>query len=400
MKKILIIIIAAFYPVIIQAQNISDDLISAKALMDRGDNALAISSLSSMLIKSRDSRLLLMRGDAYAASGRYNEAIDDYSSAENLEPGCGEYGLARIFSLKGDAKISLIHLERNIGSSFRKPEKEIMLDPAFAVIENTPEWRLFWKKERYTVPEKKLSEIEYSISVGKRAETMELYNELSASWPNDNRTLYAKALIDISEKRYSVAITGLTDLLSEEKDNPDYLRLLAKAQMESGNPAGASVTYTNLIGKGTADASLFYQRAECYRKTGEYEKGLNDLDRYLKLYPENREALSLAGKTAAESGDNLRAIEFYSINLRFHPNDPGCYVDRANAYFVSRTWSNAATDFTMALDLKPNDPDVWLNKGIAQLSLGRNEDACHDFRRAMSLGNKKAASYISKNCIK
>jgi tetratricopeptide (TPR) repeat protein len=400
MKTIPVIIFAAMCPVILLAQNITDDLLRAKAMMDHGDNTSAVSFLSSSLLKTRDSRLLLLRGDAFAASGKYTEAIGDFTAAGNLEPNSGEYGLARIFSLKGDVKISLIHLERNIGSSFRKSEKEIMLDPAFAVIENTPEWRLFWKKERYTVPEEKLSEIEYSISAGKRDDASELLKELTGSWPNDNKTIYAKALVDISDRRYSEAIEALTGLLSEDKDNPAYMKQLAKAQMESGNPAGASVTYGNIIGKGTADARVFYQRAECFRKTGEYDKALSDLGRYLELYPENREALSLAGRTSAESGDNLRAIEYYSRNLKLHPSDPGCYVDRANAYFVSRTWENAVTDFTMALDLKPDDPDVWLNKGIAQLSLGKSDDACHDFRKAMSLGNKKAASYISRNCIK
>jgi hypothetical protein len=35
----------------------------------------------------------------------------------------------------------------NLRSPFRKSEKEVMLDPAFALVENRPEWRQFWKKE-------------------------------------------------------------------------------------------------------------------------------------------------------------------------------------------------------------------------------------------------------------
>jgi tetratricopeptide (TPR) repeat protein len=400
MKKLFIIILAALGTFLTHGQNITDDLLMARSMMDRGDNNSAISLLTGSLLKLKDYRLLIMRGDAFTASGKYEEAINDYSKAGGMEPNSGEYGLARIFSLKSNAQTALMHLENNIGSSFRKSEKEIMLDPAFAVIENTPEWRSFWKKDRYSVPEKKLSEIEYSISSGKREDAAELLEELNAGWPNDNKTIYAKALFDISEKRYTGAITALTGLISADKDNQGYLKLLAKAQKESGNYAGATVTYSTLITKGNIDAGLFCLRAECYRKTGEYEKALSDLSSFLKLYPENSEALSLAGKTAAESGDNLKAIEYYSENLRLHPNDPECYVDRANAYFVSRTWENAVTDYTMALDLSPDDPEVWFNKGIAQLSRGRIEDACHDFRKSMSLGNKKAASYISKNCIK
>jgi hypothetical protein len=34
------------------------------------------------------------------------------------------------------------------------------------------------------------------------------------------------------------------------------------------------------------------------------------------------------------------------------------------------------------------------------MNSGDVEDACHDFRKSMSLGNKRAADYISSNCIK
>ncbi len=53
----------------------------------------------------------------------------------------------------------------------------------------------------------------------------------------------------------------------------------------------------------------------------------------------------------------------------------------------------------MSLDLKPDDANTWLNKGIALLNCGRVEDACHDFRKSFSLGNKRASEFISKNCI-
>ena len=99
--------------------------------------------------------------------GNYSEAINDYNEANRLIPFSGEYGLARIYALKGDAKTSLYHLEQNLSSSFRKSEKDIMLDPAFGSIENTPEWRQFWKKEWYTEIEKGISEIEYYLAYRK-----------------------------------------------------------------------------------------------------------------------------------------------------------------------------------------------------------------------------------------
>jgi len=67
---------------------------------------------------------------------------------------------------------------------------------------------------------------------------------------------------------------------------------------------------------------------------------------------------------------------------------------------VSKSWDFAAKDYSMALDLQPENPEAWLNMGIARLSMGKKDDACFYFRKAFGQGNKKAAEYLSKNCIK
>jgi Flp pilus assembly protein TadD len=110
--------------------------------------------------------------------------------------------------------------------------------------------------------------------------------------------------------------------------------------------------------------------------------------------------LSLAGRAEAASGDNIKALEYFSENLKLHPNDAECYTDRANAYFMSKSWNLAIKDYSMSLDLQPGNPDAWLNKGISLLSEGKTDDACHDFRMSFSLGSKRATEYISRNCIK
>jgi tetratricopeptide (TPR) repeat protein len=400
MKRVLVLFNSLIFTVVVFAQQPVDYLLKSKALTDNGKARDAIVLLSEALSKLQDNRFYLQRADAYMAVGDYSNAITDLQSANRISAAAGEYGLSRIYALKGDVKTSLYHLDLNLSSSFKKSEKEIMLDPAFSVIENTPDWRQFWKKERYDIFEKKIPEIEYYISTGNREEANSILSELINGYPENNSTLYAKALVDFSTQKYAEAITILTKLTSSDRKNETWLRLMAKTQVASGNQAGASLTYSLLIDLGVADAKLLLNRAECYRKTGEYDKAIKDLSGFLELYPDNKEALSLTGKTEAESGDNLKALDYFSKNLKLHPNDPDCYVDRANSYFISKTWDYAISDYSMALDIQPADPEVWLNKGIALLNAGKADDACHDFRKALSLGNKKATSYISRNCLK
>jgi len=384
----------------VSGQQSVDYLLKARALGEEGKTADAIALLTKAISENSDSRLFTERAGLNILNGDYSAAISDYNEANKLTLNSGEYGLSRIYALKSDAATSLYHLEMNLNSSFRKSEKEVMLDPAFGVIENRPEWRQFWKNDRYSELEKSISEIEYSLSSGKTNESLAVLSDLKRNYINNDDILYAEALINITSGKSAEALKELSVLTNMNPGNEKYLRALAKAQNAASNAAGATVTYTRLLDAGVADAGLYMLRAECYRKTGETEKAIADIEKYLSYYPSDKYALSLAGKVEAASGDNLKAIEFFSDNLKLHPNDADCYVDRANSYFISKSWDWAIKDYSMSLDLKPGNSDAWLNKGISLLNSGRSDDACHDFRKSFSLGNKRASEYISNNCIK
>lgn len=400
MKKIIIVLSVVLCCSFAAGQRPSDYLMKARALVSAGRNSEAIQILSDRLASEKDYRFFLERAGAKEATGDYSGAISDLNEANKLVPTSGEYGLSRIYALKGDAQTSLYHLELNLASTFRKGEKEIFLDPAFGSIDNRTEWRSFWKKERFTDVEKKVSEIEYCTSRNRTSDAESILQELRSGYPDAIEVLYSEALIRLESGKAADAVKYALQLTAAAPGNEKYLRLLARAQEAGSNYAGASDTWTRLLESGVPDASLLISRAQCYRKTGEHEKALNDLNRYIELYPDNREALSLAGKTEAVTGDNLKAIELFSKNLKLHPGDPDCYIDRANSYLAAKSWDYAINDYSMSLDIKPGNADAWLNKGVALLGKGQVNDACHDFRRALSLGNKRASEYISRNCIR
>jgi Flp pilus assembly protein TadD len=400
MKKIITLILILVIAGTVYGQHTVDYILKARAFTEGGKPDQAINLVNHALSETKESRLFTERAEANMLKGDYSAAISDFNEANKLTPFSGEYGLSRIYSLKGDAGTALYHLEINMNSPFKKGEKEVLLDPAFSTIENRQEWRQFWKKEWYSTTEKSISEIEYYISAGKIDESKDVLQELKKSSGSDNDILYAEALIDVATGKNSEAMKLITGMNTENPGDEKYLRILAKAQTGASDAAGASTTYSQLLSSGVADAGLLMLRADCYRKTGETDKALADIRKYLEIYPENRAALDLAGKVEARAGDNLKALQYFSENLKLHPNDPECYIDRADSYFVSRSWDLAINDYSMSLDLNPANSDVWLNKGISLLNSGKVEDACHDFRIAFRLGNKRVSDYISRNCIK
>jgi len=381
-------------------QAVYDLLLKARSLNQIGKSAETIEMLSGVADNLNDYRLFLERADAKFVAGDYEGSAEDYNNANKIKPLAGDYGLSRIYAIKNEVSASIRHLERSMNTPFKRSEKEIMLDPAFSVIESKPEWRQFWKMEWYSNLEQGISEIEFYLSSGKPDEAHAIQSELEKEYPDRNEVVYSNALIEYSSGRYQEAIKELNRLISLEPDNLRYLELFARAQSGVSSYAGASQTYSKLIRLETPDARLYIRRAECFRRTGELGKSMDDIEKYLLICPEDKEGLSLAGKVTAVSGDNLKALEFFSENLRLHPNDPGCYNDRADTYLSSKSWTWAIKDYSMSLDLNPDNADTWLNKGIALLNTGKTDDACHDFRNALNLGNKRATEYLSRYCIR
>lgn len=400
MKRIIFYFSFLVIPAFATGQEPVYQLMKGRALIDAGKNDEAIAVLSGPVNESRNADFFLLRAEAYLAKGDYSSAINDFTSANNMKPSSGEFGLARVYAIRNDAATAVYHLELSMKSEFRKKEKEILPDPAFSRLENRPEWRQFWRKDWYSTPEKGLAEIEYNISTSNIQEAKNVLRTLSSGYPGNEYVLYASALVGVSESKFPEAIKTITGLLNEHPDNVQYIQLLATAQEASGNPAGASLSYSRLIDLMVPDPELLWLRAGCYRKTGETRKALQDLDKYLEFYPGNKKALSFAGKTASAGGDNIKALAYFSENVRLHPNDAECYVDRANAYFLARSWNWAAQDYGMSLDLQPGNSDAWLNMGISLVNLGKEDDACFYFRRSFNLGNKKAVEYLSRHCIK
>ncbi|MBN1108015.1 MAG: tetratricopeptide repeat protein [Bacteroidales bacterium] len=398
-RKALLSLTVILLTLTVTGQSAYDILLKAKAMISEAKPEQAVTILSGFPGFASDSRMLNVMGEAQLSAGDIRGAIASYNDANRITAGSGEYGLARVYARAGDPATALYHLERSMRSKFRKSEKEVMLDPAFEKIENRPEWRQFWKTEWYTLPEMKIQEIEFYIKAGRTTEAGKQMADLERDYSGHETVLYGRALIEMASGRFSDAVASLSGLIATEPANEKYLRALAEAQTGASNHAAASSTYSKLIEMEVPDAGLLLLRASAYRMTGERQKAMADIERYLSIYPGSKKGLSLAGKTESTLGNNLKALEYFSENVKLHPNDPECYIDRADAYFLSRSWQWAINDYSMSLDLRPDNPEAWLGKGISLLNSGRKDDACHDFRKAFSMGNRKAVEYLGKYCM-
>jgi tetratricopeptide (TPR) repeat protein len=119
MKKIIILFWMFLSVGTVYGQQAVDYILKARALTEAGKSDQAKSLLSGAINVTRDSRLYTERAEANILEGDYSGAIGDYNEADKISPASGEYGLSRVYALKGDAATSLYHLERNLNSPYK-----------------------------------------------------------------------------------------------------------------------------------------------------------------------------------------------------------------------------------------------------------------------------------------
>ncbi len=382
----------------IYGQKINIDILKAKALRDSNNDIGAINLLSNAIDAEERTVLYLERAEVYLSLGEYDKAIKDLELANIMEPGIADFALARSFSLKGEAAPAISFLEKNMNSDYKVREKEVLLEKDFNGIANTPEWKQFIRKDWYSSKETSISEIEYYISLGRTGEATEILNKLKNGYPEDRKLLYFEGLIQYVDGNYNKAMAILAPLVEAEPYNVDFLSLLANAGFAAGNYSVAAKNYRDLMEIDASNAAILLKLAECHNELLDYDRAISYVEIYLSLYPSNPIALNLAGIVERASGDYAMALRYFSRCLDESNDKPQFYNDRADTYFMLKSWELAANDYGMALDLEPGNAGTWLNKGIAHLNIQQTEMGCYCLKMAQKMGEERSLPLLEKNC--
>ena len=372
----------------------------AASYIDRSMYARAIEIYTGAMEKNDDHRLFTARGKAFLLRGDIDAAVNDFSYANMLKPGSGYLGLAKAYALAGNKPEAIENLKYHLQSDYRLPRKNIMLDTCFRSLEDTPGWRELWKTPWYSRIEEAVAEAEYYINTGKTEEAGKVLSEIEYIYSDRAETNYLKGLVAAANNNTSLAREQLRRAI--EKDGSDYSfwnlyieQLIADNDyLAAANACSAALEYF------PEKTALILKKSENLYRAGDPGPAMEETERYLELYPGDEEAVRLAGTVAAENGEYNKSLSYFSKNIDNYPGNPECFTDRAAVYLKIRSWDAAVYDYSMALDLWPRNGDAYYNKGIALINSGNTEKACHDFRMALKYGNSKAASMLSKHCIR
>ncbi len=384
----------------LKAQEIGMYITRASAYSERMMFAGAAEEYTRALSISDDYRLYTGRGEAMIIIGDISLALDDFNKANQIEPGSGYLGLARAYALNNEPSKAIENLRNHLMSGFRLPRKEIMLDAAFAGLEDSKDWRELWKTKWYTQLEEAESEIEYYAGSGKVEDAESVLSGIDNLYNERIELLYLKAVVKAAGSDSKTALGYLRQAIEKGDTSIKTWKLYINQLGETENYLAAADACDKALLYYPRETELIYMKSGYLRMSGEHERALRTAEKYLGLFPDNEDANRQAGLTAADNGEYGKAIRCFTHNIENFPGKSQCYTDRAGLYMNMKAWDAAVYDYSMALDLWPRNGDAYYNKGLALINEGKTDEACHDFRMATRYGDRRAASMINRYCIK
>ena len=397
LERICFIVLFFIIPVISLSQESGEDLLRVKSLLDRGMYGSVIDLVESEGIV--DYRIMLICGEAALRSGDHSLAISYYERAERLTESSGQLGLARVYAAKDDAATSLHHLEQHLLSSFRRPERELLLDADLKKIDESRMWTSLWQKEWYNSLEKGVEEVEYLVSKGRLNDAAEAASSFSGLYSDDPATYYIKGLLAFAGGSSEEASSFLLKSLDREKGVSKVWTLYIESLGMTGDFTGVVRASEEAVKLFPENLGFRISLAEGLKMTGEADRAYRISTGLLQYYPDNSDLLQMAATLAGSSGDYSGALRYLSVNIENRPGEARSFTLRGDLYFTAGSYEFALSDYSMSLDLDPQNGEVWYNKAMALIYEQRIDEACHDLKMALRHGNRKASAMINRYCL-
>jgi tetratricopeptide (TPR) repeat protein len=179
------------------------------------------------------------------------------------------------------------------------------------------------------------------------------------------------AVKDIKSKNYNTAIDKLIRAISIDSTNHSaYLNL-----NDACTKTKQLYLLRTYLGKAKRifydDDEILYYSGNLYQKLEDYERAVSDY--------------SLAIKYSKVNGEDFPLVYSY-------------YLNRGKCYYMLQKYDLALKDYAYATKLDKSKSAIYINRAIILVKLNRYTEACADWKKALSLGDKTAQGYISKYC--
>ncbi len=196
-------------------------------------------------------------------------------------------------------------------------------------------------------------------------------------------------------------------------------------ELRSGNYEEAIAHFEQTIAIDPQNAEAYYYRGVANTALGNYEEVIVDLDQAIAIDPQNAKAYYYHGVATTHLGSNdEEAIAYFDQAIAIHPEYAVAYSYRGRAkqrlgyddadvdlYFArALTWwslrntpsygRNVIINFSRAIAIDPQNAKAYYYRGMANATLGNDEEAIVDLDQSIAIDPENALAYLYRGIAK
>ena len=343
----------------------------------------------------------LDRGLIYARRGEYEKAIADYDNALRLKPGMSAADMLRERALIEQLIITgeLVAAIGKYDDAIESFTLAIQMDPSFAPA-YSKRGLAYYNKREYA---QSISDFTKAIDLERRPPN------LARDYYNRGNAHYGMSSFDYAIIDYNLALRLDPNLalVYLNRGNAygikkDYNRAISD--------------YSQAIRLDPNLTSAYFNRGVTYYSNNEIDKAIADWEALLRIDPNHvnaRQNLESAqkvqrpttsiqflerGNTYFNRGDYDQAITDYTQVIRNNPNSPEPYFNRGLAYRRKGDNDLAIADFTQVIQLD-NSAGAYYNRGHAYASKGDFDRAIADFTQVITVNPNNAETFYYRGLM-
>jgi tetratricopeptide (TPR) repeat protein len=339
----------------------------------------------------------LAMGQALAGQGLFAESNKWLLKVSGSCTAKACYQLAKNFIALNDYSSAILYLGKHLADKNHFQEKVIRQDSDFSKLEDNREWIHLWQTDWYSVTEQQAAEGAYLLMKGQVDDARAVAEQLVSGTPNDPRGWFLLAGINLLLKETKLSAQSLDRAWQLAKDLPALRDEMLKFAIESGNYPKVNDMASELLREDPTNPDYLIARSLVRILDGKESLAIKEISDAEESGIAPGELYYQAGKKISAS--NPLKAELYLTNaINSGVLDARYFFARGIVFAALEKSEQALDDLTMSLDINPYQPELYLVRAQLRLNNGDTEGACHDWNKALGMGNAKAADLLYKYC--
>lgn len=293
-----------------------------------------------------------------ASSDLYSDATTKATSPEEINSKTTSSDMSAMTSEDGTIKIKsnvsdpVIRIDQQLVGTGNKTYRNV--ESGKHIVTATKEGYYDWAGEVNVGPGQTLN-LEITLSEDKSyhssAQTWKDFIDLGKTQLNSNDfnsalTSYNQALTLKPDAPEALWGRGYTLIQMGEKSKAlEDLKKASKLFINDQDYQNAIICYTNLITLNDQNKEFYLDRGDCYLRSGQYEKSVQDLKKAIQLDLNLFPGYLLLGEAYYKSGEYKLSIETFKHARKLNPTNPQVYTGLIKAYLAKGDKSEAKKSY-------------------------------------------------------